>query len=111
MRFLADESCDFRVVRTFRAAGHDVVAVVAASAKDDAVIAMAMREGRIFLSEDRLISGSLSTRPTQGVIPHRTREPISRPWCRTLWRSMEKSSPHASLSSSREELGSTPPRD
>ncbi len=27
MLFLADESCDFAVVRTLRAAGHDVVAV------------------------------------------------------------------------------------
>jgi hypothetical protein len=38
MRFLADESCDFRVVRAWRAAGHDVVAVaeVAAGAEDDA---------------------------------------------------------------------------
>jgi hypothetical protein len=27
MRFLADESCDFAVVRALRAAGHDVVAV------------------------------------------------------------------------------------
>jgi hypothetical protein len=27
MRFLADESCDFAVVRALRAAGHDVLAV------------------------------------------------------------------------------------
>jgi hypothetical protein len=27
MRFLADESCDFAVVRALRAAGHDVIAV------------------------------------------------------------------------------------
>ncbi|MBI3080243.1 MAG: DUF5615 family PIN-like protein, partial [candidate division NC10 bacterium] len=27
MRFLADESCDFAVVRALRAAGHDVVAI------------------------------------------------------------------------------------
>jgi len=27
MRFLADESCDFSVVRALRAAGHDVLAV------------------------------------------------------------------------------------
>jgi hypothetical protein len=31
MRFLADESCDFAVVRALRAAGHDVTAV----AQDD----------------------------------------------------------------------------
>jgi hypothetical protein len=28
MRFLADESCDFRVVRVLRAAGHDVKAII-----------------------------------------------------------------------------------
>src|SRR6516165_1513455 len=92
-------------MRALRAVGHDVVAVVAAGAEDDAVIEMAMRGGRIFLTEDRDF-GHAAAKPTQGVVPHRTREPISRPWCRTLWWSMEKSSPHASLSSSRDELGS-----
>jgi predicted nuclease of predicted toxin-antitoxin system len=55
MRFLADESCDFRVVRALRAAGHDVVAVIEDSpgADDAAVIDMAVREQRIFLTEDR----------------------------------------------------------
>jgi len=39
MRFLADESCDFRVVRGLRAAGHDVTAVIEISpgASDEAV--------------------------------------------------------------------------
>jgi hypothetical protein len=39
MRFLADESCDFRIVRALRAAGHDVTAVIefAAGAEDGAV--------------------------------------------------------------------------
>ena len=55
MRFLADESCDFRVTRALRAAGHDVVAVaeVAAGAEDGAIIEMAMNQGRIFVTEDR----------------------------------------------------------
>jgi predicted nuclease of predicted toxin-antitoxin system len=55
MRFLADESCDFRVVRALRAAGHDVTAIleIAPGAGDDAVIDLAVREGRIFLTEDR----------------------------------------------------------
>jgi len=55
MRFLADESCDFRVVRALRAAGHDVTAVieVAAGAADDAVFQMAEREQIIFVTEDR----------------------------------------------------------
>lgn len=54
MRFLADESCDFRVVRALRAAGHDVMAVIEAmpGADDSAVIELAGREGRIFLTED-----------------------------------------------------------
>ena len=40
MRFLADESCDFAVVRALRGAGHDVSAVTELSpaAKDDAVL-------------------------------------------------------------------------
>jgi hypothetical protein len=51
MRFLADESCDFRVVRALRAAGHDVVAVpeVATGTEDSAVIEMAVHEPRIFV--------------------------------------------------------------
>jgi len=55
MRFLADESCDFRVVRALRAAGHDVTAVVetAPGAEDAVVIDMAAREGRVFVTEDR----------------------------------------------------------
>jgi predicted nuclease of predicted toxin-antitoxin system len=55
MRFLADESCDFRVVRALRAAGHDVTAVIeiAPGAEDVAVIEMAVREQRVFVTEDR----------------------------------------------------------
>lgn len=55
MRFLADESCDFRVVRALRIAGHEVKAVVEAApgAEDEAILAMAIAEQRIFLTEDR----------------------------------------------------------
>jgi len=55
MRFLADESCDFGVVRALRAAGHDVSAVaeMAPRATDSAVIALALRDDRIVLSEDK----------------------------------------------------------
>ena len=44
MRFLADESCDFAVVRALRAAGHDVKAVVEThrGATDESVIALAL---------------------------------------------------------------------
>jgi len=55
MRFLADESCDFAVVRALRAAGYDVVAVAEVSprAEDEAIIDLAVREGRILLTEDK----------------------------------------------------------
>ncbi|MGH7822318.1 MAG: DUF5615 family PIN-like protein, partial [Candidatus Binatia bacterium] len=55
MRFLADESCDFAVVRALRAAAHDVVAIVetAPGAEDELVMGLALREQRILLTEDR----------------------------------------------------------
>lgn len=55
MRFLADESCDFAVVRALRAAGHEVVAIAEISprATDEAVVEIAVREERILLTEDK----------------------------------------------------------
>ena len=55
MRFLADESCDFRVVLALRAAGHDVLAVVENSpgAPDHEILESARTSGRILLTEDR----------------------------------------------------------
>jgi predicted nuclease of predicted toxin-antitoxin system len=55
MRFLADESCDFAVVRALRATGHDVIAVaeVAARTDDAKVIEWAVREARVVLTEDK----------------------------------------------------------
>jgi hypothetical protein len=35
MRFLADESCDFSVVRALRSAGHEVVAIAEVSPRDE----------------------------------------------------------------------------
>jgi predicted nuclease of predicted toxin-antitoxin system len=54
-RFLADESCDFAVVMELRAAGHDVVAVAetARGATDEQVIALALGERRVLLTEDK----------------------------------------------------------
>jgi predicted nuclease of predicted toxin-antitoxin system len=72
MRFLADENCDFRVVRALRAAGHDVMAVVdvALGARDEDVIHLAVEEDRIFITEDRdfgqLVYAATKTAP--GVI-------------------------------------------
>src|SRR5262245_50685495 len=72
MRLLADESCDFRVVRALRAAGHDVATVVEVSpgAEDSVVIDMARREGRIFLTEDTDFGQLVyaAARPAAGVI-------------------------------------------
>ena len=55
MRFLADESCDFAVVRALRAAGHEVVAVaeIARGAKDPEVIRLAREGERVLLTEDK----------------------------------------------------------
>jgi hypothetical protein len=55
MRFLADESCDFILVRALRAAGHDVIAVseITPRAKDHEVIDLALREKRILLTEGK----------------------------------------------------------
>jgi predicted nuclease of predicted toxin-antitoxin system len=55
VRFLADESCDFSVVRALRAVGHDVLAVTElASGSDDAIILdVALRENRVLLTEDK----------------------------------------------------------
>jgi len=55
MRFLADESCDFGVVRALRLAGHDVVAVAETTrrSEDGAVIQLALNSRRILLTEDK----------------------------------------------------------
>ena len=72
MPFLADESCDFRVVRGLRAAGHDVTAVIEISpgADDETVIELAVRERRIFVTEvpdfGQLVYAT--GKPTAGVI-------------------------------------------
>lgn len=55
LRFLADESCDFAVVRALRADGYDVqtVSEVIPRADDRTVIEQANREQRILLTEDK----------------------------------------------------------
>ncbi len=55
MRFLADESCDFAVVRALRANEHDVLAVseVTTRSVDSELIEQARRENRILLTEDK----------------------------------------------------------
>lgn len=55
MQFLADESCDFSVVRVLRAAGYDVLAIAefAPQTGDPEVMKLAVREGRVLLTEDK----------------------------------------------------------
>jgi predicted nuclease of predicted toxin-antitoxin system len=55
LRFLADESCDFAVVRALRGEGYDVLAVseVTRRSDDSELIAQAAQEQRIFLTEDK----------------------------------------------------------
>ena len=52
LRFLADESCDFVVVRTLRAAGYDVLAVSEFMQRnvDRDLIELAHREDRLLLT-------------------------------------------------------------
>lgn len=54
-RLLADESCDFAVVRRLREAGYDVLAVSEYTSRsiDDEVIALAAGERRVLLTEDK----------------------------------------------------------
>jgi predicted nuclease of predicted toxin-antitoxin system len=55
MRFLADESCDFSVIRALRQAGHDVLAVSEFQQRsvDKELMETAYNEGRILLTEDK----------------------------------------------------------
>ncbi len=55
MRFLADESCDFAVVRALRAEKHDVLAILEGrrGAGDQDIIELARQEERILLTEDK----------------------------------------------------------
>lgn len=55
LRLLADESCDFAVVRALRAEGYDVFAVseVMRRSDDRELIVLASREKRVLLTEDK----------------------------------------------------------
>lgn len=55
IRFLADESCDFAVIRALRAHGYDVLTIVeiAQGADDEEVMPLARSEGRIVLTEEK----------------------------------------------------------
>ncbi len=55
LRFLADEGCDFAVVRALREAGFDVVAVceIMTHSYDSDIIKLAHAENRVLLTEDK----------------------------------------------------------
>ena len=55
VRLLADENCDFAVVRALRKAGHDFVAIseVAPRVNDEVVITRCVCERRLLLTEDK----------------------------------------------------------
>lgn len=55
LRFLADESCDFAVVRALRSKGYDVLAVSEYMQRSDdrELIEQSYRENRILLTEDK----------------------------------------------------------
>ncbi len=55
LQFLADESCDFAVVRALRAEGYDVLAVseIMQRSVDRDLIEQAHQEKRILLTEDK----------------------------------------------------------
>jgi len=55
LNFLADESCDFRVVRALREAGHDVLVVCefAKRMQDQEVMNLSACEERVLITEDK----------------------------------------------------------
>ncbi len=55
IKFLADESCDFSIVRFLRAANYDVQAImeIASGESDANIIQMAVTTGRVLITEDR----------------------------------------------------------
>ena len=72
MRFVADESCDFSVVRALRSAGHDVIAIAEVSPReeDDDIRGRTVAAKCILIAEDKdfgqLIYANM--RATGGVI-------------------------------------------
>ena len=72
MRLLADESCDFSVVRALRGAGHDVIAVAERfpSLDDSLILDLALREKRVLLTEDKDFGQLVyaNAQPSSGVI-------------------------------------------
>jgi len=72
VRFVADESCDFALVRALREAGHDVIAIAELSpqATDEYILEMSRQAARILITEDKDFGELVyaGTRETCGVI-------------------------------------------
>ena len=72
MRFVADESCDFSVVRALRDAGHDVtvIAEIAPRIEDEEVLKLAHQRGTLLVTEDKDFGQLVyaSARATEGVL-------------------------------------------
>ena len=98
LRFLADENCDFTVVRALRAAGYDVLAVseLMTRSVDRELIEQAGRERRILLTEDKdfgwLVFASHTDSP--GVIllrfPGNARQALAQTVARVVEEQVEK---------------------
>ena len=73
MRFLADESCDFAVVRALRAVGHEVSAVSEKipGAADMVVADLALKETHVLLTEDKDFSSKLQVASGKELIQQR----------------------------------------
>lgn len=86
MKFLADESCDFIIVKTLRKAGYDVIATAEDSPgiSDTEIIHKTISDGRILLTEDKDFGQlAFANRPlTQTIIllrfPAKARKDISK---------------------------------
>jgi predicted nuclease of predicted toxin-antitoxin system len=72
LTFVADESCDFAIVRALRKAGFDVLAIVEAKpgAPDIEILKAAARQGSVLLTEDKDFGEWVFAhgQPTEGVV-------------------------------------------
>jgi predicted nuclease of predicted toxin-antitoxin system len=67
---VADESCAMPTIEALRGAGHDVVAIaeVAGGATDDEVLARALKQRRVLITEDRDCPRALLCRRHPGTV-------------------------------------------
>jgi predicted nuclease of predicted toxin-antitoxin system len=72
MRFLADECCDAALVDALRSDGHDILYAIESlrGATDDSLLARALFERRILLTEDKDFGELVYRlrRPTHGIV-------------------------------------------